>query len=500
MRYTRLAANEARLETERRAEVGGSMAGEHIIVVGGGPAGLTAAYELLQRGMRPTVLERDALVGGLARTECYRGFHFDIGGHRFYSKIEPVRELWEHMLGEDFLVVARLSRIYHEGRFFRYPLDSVDALRTLGLAESTRVVSSYVRARLRPAPREDTFETWVVNRFGRRLYALFFKHYTEKVWGISCDELSADWAAQRIKGLSLSAALKNALFGTNGSTSLIDEFRYPRLGPGMMWRRFQQAIDAGGGRVELHAEVVRLHRSAVGIGAVTVRQHGECRTLPADSVISSMPITHLVERLDEVPSDVRAAAAGLRYRAFVLVGLIIDRRELFPDNWIYVHSPDIRAGRIQNFKNWSAEMVPDPDRTSVGLEYFCSEGDDLWIRSDAELVELAARELVELGLAHAADISDGVVFRHAMAYPVYDREYAARVRTIRRFLETIGNLQTIGRNGMYRYNNQDHSMLTGMLAVRNLCGERHDLWEVNTDRSYAEEWMVPAGHAPPRLS
>jgi protoporphyrinogen oxidase len=233
---------------------------------------------------------------------------------------------------------------------------------------------------------------------------------------------------------------------------------------------------------------------------VTVRQHGECRTLPADSVISSMPITHLVERLDEVPSDVRAAAAGLRYRAFVLVGLIVDRRELFPDNWIYVHSPDIRAGRIQNFKNWSAEMVPDPDRTSVGLEYFCSEGDDLWLRSDAELVELAARELVELGLARAADISDGVVFRHAMAYPVYDREYAARVRTIRRFLDTIGNLQTIGRNGMYRYNNQDHSMLTGMLAVRNLCGERHDLWEVNTDRSYAEEWMVPAGHAPPRLS
>ena len=463
---------------------------KHVVVVGGGPAGLTTAYELQKRGVAPLVLERDHIVGGLARTETFKGFHFDIGGHRFYTKVGEVQRLWEEMLGDDFVTVSRLSRIHYKDRFLRYPLEGFNALANLGSVESLRVVSSYLHAQIRPSQREDTFEDWVANRFGRRLYETFFKRYTEKVWGIPCDTISADWAAQRIKGLSLGAAVRNALFGTNGVKSLVEEFQYPRLGPGMMWERFQREIERRGGEVRLNAEVLRFHRSGARITGATVRYAGGTEVVSGDSFISSMPITHLVQRIEGVPDGVLAAARQLHYRAFVLVGLIVGRATLFPDNWIYIHTPEIRAGRIQNFKNWSGAMVPDAASSGIGVEYFCSEGDSLWRMADADLVELAKRELAQLRLVEPGEVEEGVVYRHPMAYPVYASGYASQLETVRRFLATIENLQTIGRNGMHRYNNQDHSMLTGMLAVRNLFGESHDLWQVNTERSYAEEFVL----------
>ena len=461
-----------------------------VVIVGAGPAGLTAAHELLERGVVPLVLERDHIVGGLARTEAYRGFHFDVGGHRFYTKVEEVQHLWEAMLGDDFLSVPRLSRIHYNDRFLRYPLEGWDVLATLGPAESVRVLSSYLRARLRPSRHEKTFEDWVANRFGRRLYQTFFKRYTEKVWGVSCDAISADWAAQRIKGLSLATAVRNALFGGNGVKSMIGEFHYPRLGPGMMWRRFQQEIERRGGEVWLEAEVVRFHRSGARITGVTVRQAGRMLFVAGDHFLSSMPITHLVACIEGTPAQVLAHAAHLQHRAMVLVGLIVNRALLFPDNWIYVHTPEVRAGRIQNFKNWSSAMVPDQSKSGVGVEYFCSPGDELWCSSDAALIELAKGELMQLGLVRADEVEDGVVYRHAMAYPVYAHGYATHLEGIRRYLATIENLQTIGRNGLHRYNNQDHSMLTAMLAVRNVFGESHDLWKVNKERSYEEEFVL----------
>ncbi|MFB0546299.1 MAG: NAD(P)/FAD-dependent oxidoreductase [Anaerolineae bacterium] len=462
-----------------------------VVIIGAGPAGLTAAYELARRGIRPTVLEQADKVGGLARTETYKGYRFDIGGHRFYTKVEEVQRLWQEVLGEDFLKVPRLSRIYYQGRFFNYPLDFFNALSNLGIVESLLILLSYFKARLWPYREEETFQQWMINRFGQRLFKTFFQTYTEKVWGIPCHMIQADWAAQRIRGLSLMAAVSNALFGTNRAKTLINEFYYPVLGPGMMWQRFREIVESQGGQIHLNTEVIRLRREGRRIKSI-IAQHDEKKIeISGEHFISSMPLTELIARLDPPPpTDVVRAARKLNYRAFIIVGLIVDRADLFPDNWIYVHSPEVKVGRIQKFKNWSPAMVPDPQKTSLGMEYFCTEGDDTWTMSDAELIELATGELASLGLADASEVVDGVVFRQPGAYPLYDRDYRKHVEVIQRFLATMDNLQTIGRNGMHRYNNQDHSMLTGMLAVRNLLGEDHDLWSVNTERSYYEEALV----------
>ena len=458
-----------------------------VVIIGAGPSGLTAANELVKGGVSPTVLEQGDKVGGLARTEEYKGYRFDLGGHRFFTKVEEIRKLWEEMLGDDVRTVPRQSRIYHDGQFFDYPLHFFETMSKLGLAESARILGSYFRARLRPSFPEDTFEQWVTNRFGRRLYETFFEAYTEKLWGIPCDQIQADWAMQRIRGLSLTAAISNALFGTDGSKSLIKEFYYPVRGPGMMWERFADAVQTGGGRVRLNAEVLRLNRDGGRIRTLTVRSGGETGEVAAEQVISSMPLTSLAARIDPPsPPDVAQAAAALSHRAFVLVGLILDRAELFSDNWIYVNSPEVKVGRIQNFKNWSPAMVPDPSKTALGMEYFCGEGDEIWSASDAELSDLASRELAALGLAEREDVIDSLVLRQKEAYPVYDIGYREALQVVRRFVGSFENLQTIGRGGMHRYNNQDHSMLTGILAARNLLGESHDLWEVNGDESYHE--------------
>jgi protoporphyrinogen oxidase len=463
-----------------------------IFVAGAGPAGLTAAFQLARQGFAPTVLEKMSQVGGISRTEVYKGYRFDIGGHRFYTKVDEVNQLWHAVMGDEFRPVSRLSRIYYNGHFYHYPLEPFNVLSNIGLIEGARMIASYCKARVRPIPSEDSLEEWVINRFGQHLYRTFFKSYTEKVWGIPCDQIRAEWAAQRIKGLSFISALKHALLKRGDLKTLINEFYYPDRGPGQMWERFATLVEQGGGKVVLETPVRAIYREGYRITAIETEQQGQCMLQDCDALISSMPLSELICRLDPPPPPhVLQAAQELRYRAFLTVGLIINRETLFPDNWLYIHSPQIRVGRIQNYKNWSTAMVPDPQTTSLGMEYFCDEGDELWTMPDSELIAIAGRELEWLELCSADAVIDGVVIRQPKAYPSYDTNYREHLDTIRAFLDPFENLQTIGRNGMHRYNNQDHAMLTGLLAAQNLLGGQHDLWTVNTERSYYEDFMVP---------
>jgi protoporphyrinogen oxidase len=462
-----------------------------IVVIGAGPAGLAAGHELVCRDKRTIIIERDAVVGGIARTESYKGFNFDIGGHRFFTQDARINQIWEEMLGTDFLRVNRLSRIFYQGKFFNYPLRPVNAFFNLGPLESFLVLISYFRARLLPHPEENSFKDWVVNRFGERLYQTFFKTYTEKVWGIPCREIRADWAAQRIKGLSLLIAVSNALFGGQQAKSLIGQFFYPKFGPGMMWKRFMECIVSGGGEVMLKTDVSRLRHDNFRITTVCFNTSSTSGQVIPESCISSIPIPKLVKLLEpQPPAEILAAADKLSYRAFIIVILIIDTPELFPDQWLYIHSPSVRVGRIQNFKNWSRFMVPDLSKTSIGMEYFCNEDDQMWSMTDADLVEIATREMTELALGGDNKVIDSYVVRQPNAYPVYDADYKENLGIIREYLKNFINLQTIGRSGMHRYNNMDHSMQTGILAARNCCGENHDLWAVNEEKSYLEEEKI----------
>ena len=463
------------------------MHNEPVVIIGAGPAGLAAAYELIGQGIRPIVLEKADMVGGIARTETFKGYLFDIGGHRFFTKNQKINRLWAEILGQDFVKVSRKSRIYYQGRFFDYPLSISNTLSNLGIIESLLILLSYLKVQLAPFPEEETFEQWVSNRFGKRLYQTFFQTYTEKVWGIRCDQIRADWAAQRIKGLSLAAAVTQALTGNHRAKSLTREFHYPVKGPGMMWQRFRQAIEAEGGQVHLNSEAIGLIHKNGAITSVKYTVGGDTKEIPAGHVISSVPISNLALLFEpKSPADVLAAARQLSYRAIIIVGLIVDKENLFPDQWIYIHSPNVRVGRIQNFKNWSAPMVPDPHTTGIGMEYFCDEGDATWNASDAELVDLASRELAGLGLADIDGVRDGFVVRQPKAYPVYNNEYGPHLGVIRDFIGALDNLQTIGRNGMHRYNNMDHSMVTGTLAAQNILGSTHDLWAVNEEEEYLE--------------
>jgi protoporphyrinogen oxidase len=459
------------------------------VIIGGGPAGLTAAYELSKLGIHPIVIEKRDKVGGISRTEKYNDYYFDMGGHRFFTKVPEVNQFWCEILGADFLRRPRLSRIYYRKRFLYYPLRPLNTLRNLGVLEGASIVLSYIRWQLFPSRQEETFAQWVTNRFGRQLFDTFFRTYTEKVWGISTNQLSAEWAAQRIKNLSLgSAILSMAVKPQAKIVSLIEEFDYPRYGPGMMWKTAQAEIERRGGRVLLNAEVVRICRSGNRITGVVLARDAQEELIEGTDFISSMALRELIERMDAPPSKVLEAAQALHYRDLLTVCLIVDKPDLFPDNWIYVHDPDVRVGRIQNFKNWSPEMVPDPAKTSVGLEYFCNEGDELWNTPDAELVELGKRELAAMGLARGDEVIDGCVFRVEKSYPVYVGDYRQHVSFILDFLGTMENFATIGRNGLHRYDNQDHAMLTAMLAVRNVVfGEKNDLRQVNADAEYQEE-------------
>jgi protoporphyrinogen oxidase len=464
------------------------------VIVGAGPAGLTAALELGRLGLEGVVFEADEVVGGISRSVVFQGCRMDIGGHRFFTKAPEVESFWHDVLGEDLLVRERTSRIYYQDCFFDYPLKPVNALRGLGVVEAARVVASYLHSQIFPIQDERTFDAWVSNRFGRRLFEIFFKTYTEKVWGMPCSEISAAWAAQRIKNLDLATALKNAVLGNgtrNGEvvTSLIERFHYPRLGPGMMWERCRDLAASHGIETHLRTRVVRIHHGDGRVNAVEIAGlGGNTRREPCGSVISSMPIGDLVAAMDPAaPAEVQDAARRLRYRDFLIVGLMVDRAHLFPDNWIYIHAPDVRVGRVQNFKNWSPDMVDDPERSFIGLEYFVNRGDDLWCLPDGELITLGASEAQAIGLFEATEVRAGLVVRMPKAYPVYDAEYVGHLRVLRGWLDTFENLYTVGRNGQHRYNNQDHSMLSGLYAARNLAGAAFDVWSVNEEQSFHEE-------------
>jgi protoporphyrinogen oxidase len=479
-----------------------SGARKHVVIMGAGPAGLTAAYELMKHDVPVTVVEKDPhQVGGLARTVERNGYRFDIGGHRFFSKNQEVEDLWTEILGDEMLTRGRLSRIYYRGRFFAYPIKAVNALRNLGPVEAARCVASYLWARVHPVRDPKTLEDWVRNQFGWRLFSIFFKTYTEKVWGISTKELSADWAAQRIKSLDLWVVLRTALLPhRNGKgrgeivTTLIDRFRYPRRGPGQMWERVAELAAGRGQPVLLGRSVSAISHDRGEVTSITTTDEaGHVETFHGTDFISSIPIRELVARLDPpAPATVRQAAESLGYRDFISVALMIDRADVFPDNWIYIHDPGVRVGRIQNFKNWSPDMVPDQGKTCLGLEYFCFEGDGLWTAKDSDLIVLAKEELERLGICASSEVFDGVVVRQRKAYPVYDDDYMSHVNVIREYLaRALPNLYLAGRNGMHKYNNQDHSMMTALLVARKIAtGSALDPWKVNADAVYHEDIRV----------
>jgi len=460
-----------------------------VLVIGGGPAGLTAAYELAKNGQEVIVIEKDSQVGGIAKTINYKGYLFDLGGHRFFTKYPEVQKIWQEVLPDDFLTRPRLSRIYYRGKFFYYPIKPFNALWNLGPLTAISSVFSYFKARLKPYPNPNSFEEWVVNQFGRQLFEIFFKTYTEKVWGIPCQQISADWAAQRIQGLSLLTAVLNA-FGLTGKQkvrTLIDEFQYPRRGPGQFWEKMAESIESQGGKVELRTKALEINLSDENKVTVKVETNGQIEEIKGDALISTSPLSELILSLRPAPPDeVITSARNLSYRDFITIGVILNKDNIFPDNWIYIHSPEINAGRLQNFKNWNPEMVPDPATTSLGLEYFCFDSDPIWSQPKSSLIDMAIEDLTKLHFAEGKDLIDAVVIKVPKAYPVYSPNYQARVKVVRDYVSTLPLIQTIGRNGLHRYNNMDHSMLSGIYAARNLLGEHLSPWDINVEEEYHE--------------
>ncbi len=481
-----------------------------VVIIGAGPAGLTAGWELVKRDVSPTIVEGDSVVGGISRTAEREGWRFDIGGHRFFTKVPEVEALWHEILpDEDFLMRPRSSRIFYNGKLFDYPLKAGNALRGLGVIEATRSIGSYFWARIHPPKDQTKLEGWVAGRFGWRLYRIFFKTYTEKVWGVPANTIQADWAAQRIKNLSLFNAIVNAVLPKRNQkdiTSLIEEFQYPKYGPGMMWEAAATKIKDKGGELVFEEKVRRVHHAdgratgvttfvtggyGPGAGAPLVERAdvGEEHHYPADDIISSMSFSSLIRAMDPpAPEHVLAAANSLRYRDFFTVALVVPESASFPDNWIYVHSPDVQVGRIQNFASWSPFLVKE-GRTCLGMEYFAFEGDENWVMADEDLVARATKELAELGLASTDQVERGFVVRMPKAYPFYDEHYRRNVDIMREWLsDAAPNVHPVGRNGMHRYNNQDHSMFSALLTVQNIMdGQHHDVWAVNVDEDYHEE-------------
>ncbi len=478
-----------------------------IAVIGAGPAGLTASYLLAKGGLCPEIWESDpSYVGGISRTVVYKGFRFDIGGHRFFSKSSEIENLWSEIMPNDMIVRERLSRIFYKKKYYRYPLEAAEVIENLGKREALLCVGSYLKRKISPIKDVNNLEDWVTNQFGARLYQTFFKTYTEKVWGTSCRNISADWAAQRIKGLSLSKAAWASLFSTATPApidasnrqdvikTLITSFRYPRLGPGMMWEAAAAKICERGGRLHMNSTVTALRQDpktncwtlSIKNGQdSTIHEHG-----PYAHVISTAPLRSVIAAIQPyLPITIMESAASLSYRDFILVALILKPRQTFPDQWLYIHDAGLLVGRIQNFGNWSPELIPDPDLACYGMEYFCSISDELWSLSDSDLIQLATNELEALQLAQPGDVIDGCVVKQPKAYPVYDNNYEKTVKTIRQgLIEHCPGLHQIGRNGMHKYNNQDHSMMTGILTAKNILASDslYDPWRVNQDAEYLE--------------
>jgi protoporphyrinogen oxidase len=478
----------------------------NIVIIGAGPAGLTAAYELAKRGVTATILEADTVVGGISRTVERDGWRFDIGGHRFFTKVPEVEAFWHEILpDEDFMMRPRMSRIFYQGKYYDYPLRAVNALRNLGIWEAILCVLSYVWARIRPPKDQTNYEGWLVARFGWRLYRTFFKSYTEKVWGVPVSSMPADWAAQRVKNLSLFSAVLNALLPKRNQkdiTSLIEEFQYPKYGPGMMWERCRDLVETQGCKILMGTKVVGIrHENDRAVAVVGETADGARTEYPCDHVISTMPISQLLEAMDPSPApSAVAAAADLRYRDFLTVALVVPEAYSFPDNWIYVHSTDVEVGRIQNYGSWSPYLVKE-GRTCLGLEFFVFEGDDMWNKPDDELIEQGKRELEILGLVDPTKVESGYVVRMPKAYPFYDEHYRANVARIVDWLDDCApNVHPVGRNGMHRYNNQDHSMYTAMLTVENILDDAgHDIWAVNVEEEYHETKAAPAASTAHRV-
>jgi len=466
---------------------------EDIVIIGAGPAGLATGYELAKQGRPAVILEKDAIVGGLARTVEYKGFRCDIGGHRFFTKSDYVDALWREVLGSEFLRRPRLSRIYYDGKFFAYPLRISNVVRNLGLIRSCAILGSLLAAKISPRKPEASFEDWVSTRFGRRLFEMFFRTYTEKVWGIPCSDLSSDWAAQRIRNLSGMKAITNALGlqRKRSVASLIDEFDYPRLGPGQMYESMAEGITTQGGTIKSRSKVTRIEHSGGKTKCVSTSSEGAGPQQYAaeTACFSSAPLDELALSLSPAPpSEVVNAARQLTYRSIITVNLLLDQIDVAPDTCIYIHDPSVRASRVQLYKNWSPYMVPDPEKSVVGMEYFCTESDAMWTKSDQELLEIATNDLEAIGLADTEAVFDVFCARYPKAYPVYRRDgYRRQLETIRGYLETITNLYPIGRYGQFRYNNMDHSILTGVYSVRKFNGEDIDPWSVNVEQEHLEE-------------
>ena len=462
-----------------------------VAVVGAGPAGITAAYALAQGGAEVEVFEAADGVGGLARSLRLWGQTVDLGPHRFFSSDARVNRLWLDVVGDDYRMVDRLTRVYYAGKFFRYPLKPVEALFTLGLVEASRSVASYLMQKVRGSAslgEEPSLEHWVVSRFGRRLFEIFFKTYSEKLWGIPCSQLDADFAAQRIKRFSLGEAMKAALGMSKGRhKTLVDRFAYPLEGTGMVYERMARAIEAGSGRVHLNCPVAKV-TPRKGAADVTL---GSGETSSFDRVVSTMPLNRLVQGLDGAPPDVREAASCLTYRSTVLVYLQVDATDLFPDQWLYIHAPELRLGRVTNFRNWVPHINGDDDTSILALEYWADEGDAFWSQADEELAALAEAEARQAGLLADAPVRDTTVYHMPGSYPVYRRGYRKHVEAIAGFLKDFPTLVPIGRSGSFKYNNQDHSILMGLLAAEDvLHGTNHNLWDINTDYDVYQEQAV----------
>lgn len=466
---------------------------KQVVIMGAGPAGLAAGYELQRNGIDSTLCEADPQVGGISKTIQYKNYYFDLGGHRFFTKFKEVDQLWHEVLGSKFRKTPRISRIYYRNKFFNYPLTALNAFLGVGILNTITILADYFKTKIMPYPREDTFEEWVSNRFGRKLYSIFFKTYTEKVWGIPCSSIQAEWAAQRIKGLSLKTAIINALFKPKNHNikTLIDEFDYPIYGPGMMYNEMQNRIEAMGGKVLLNSKVLKVNHKNFMIESIEYQDaNGERQVLGGMDFISSIPITELIEILSPAAGpEVLEAARILTYRSIITVDIIVNKTKVFPDNWIYIHSPEVKLGRIQNFKNWSAAMVPDPDKTTLGLEYFCDENDSFWNMPDDELFQLAAMELEKIKIAKTSEIEDYKIVRVPKAYPVYMMGYKPNLETISKYISQFKNLQLVGRYGLFKYNNMDHSIMTGLYAAKNIVqgSNLYNTWEINTDDEYLEE-------------
>jgi protoporphyrinogen oxidase len=491
-------------------------------IIGGGPAGLTSAYVLTQAGMPTELYEAGGAVGGMARSIRWQGQTVDLGPHRFFSCDQRVNQLWLDVVQRDYVMVRRLTRILYRGDFYHYPLQPLDALAKLGPLEAVRCVASYASEQLRPTPPNGAFENWVCNRFGRRLFEIFFQTYSEKLWGIACGELDADFAAQRIKQFSLSAALKSAFFGNHSQhRTLVDEFAYPTGGTGMVYERMAGAVRARGGAIYLETPVQRILTERNTVKGIELKD-GSVRK--CDHVISTMPLTLLVERLAKAPPSILEAARQLSFRNTVLVYLEVAGRQICPDQWIYVHSPELRTGRITNFRNWSPQLCGGSPNTILSLEYWCGgkrpgqnpksgfanhsdrsdmdggqcrnnapDDDDLWNWTDERLIALARAELLATTLVNdQSHILNGMVYRIPRCYPVYRYGYKDLLRPIGEYLSGIEGLQVIGRYGAFKYNNQDHSILMGILAAENLLKNAGaDLWNVNADYdTYQEGWQV----------